>query len=293
MKSLRTVLVVLVVLGCCVSIAAAEQIDRTIYQVSTMKALKAGVFDGTVTIKDLKKHGNVGLGTLNGLDGELIAVDGEFYQVAVDGTVRIVKDDEKVPFAIVAEFSLKRGILLAGAKDKKQLEQRLDALTPDLEIPSVIVLDGKFRAITVRSVPAQRKPYPALSKALEGQKKFELKDISGTVVGFRFPDYVGEINHPGYHFHFLSKDKKKGGHVLEVEAAGIMVKIQPASGLFVKFPPKVSECGGEEKAGSDVAASKREKGKEWVNAEDGNKLPRTMKIPVRLLQPRISFGPGR
>jgi len=42
---------------------------------------------------------------------------------------------------------------------------------------------------------------------------FEAENISGTLVGFYCPDYIGNINAKGHHFHFISDDKKWGGHV--------------------------------------------------------------------------------
>ncbi|MGB6152245.1 MAG: acetolactate decarboxylase, partial [Pricia sp.] len=39
--------------------------------------------------------------------------------------------------------------------------------------------------------------------------------VSGTIVGFYCPDFIGNINVKGFHFHFISDDKKLGGHVMD------------------------------------------------------------------------------
>jgi len=55
-----------------------------------------------VTYKELKKHGDFGLGTFNALDEEMIRLDGKFYQIKVDGIAYPVDDSMKTPFARVS-----------------------------------------------------------------------------------------------------------------------------------------------------------------------------------------------
>jgi acetolactate decarboxylase len=47
------------------------------------------------------------------------------------------------------------------------------------------------------------------------QITFELRNVQGTLVGFRLPQYLGDVNVAGYHFHFLRSDRKAGGHLLD------------------------------------------------------------------------------
>ena len=44
-----------------------------------------------------------------------------------------------------------------------------------------------------------------------------MENVEGTVIGFRCPTYVAGVNVPGYHLHFLSQDRARGGHVLGFE----------------------------------------------------------------------------
>ena len=82
--------------------AVAPAADRdTIYQTAPIDALMAGVYDGDYPVGELKQHGDVGIGTLNALDGELVYVDGQMFQVRVDGKVCPVPDSARTPFTIV------------------------------------------------------------------------------------------------------------------------------------------------------------------------------------------------
>src|SRR5207249_10961718 len=76
----------------------------TLVQYSTINALLTGVYDGDMTFGELRRHGDFGLGTFNALDGEMIALDGRYYQITADGAVKPVRDDVRTPFAVVTHF---------------------------------------------------------------------------------------------------------------------------------------------------------------------------------------------
>ena len=62
-------------------VAAPAPPRDTLFQVSTIGALNVGVFGGVVDYANLKQQGDCGIGSFTGLDGEMVAVDGKFYQV--------------------------------------------------------------------------------------------------------------------------------------------------------------------------------------------------------------------
>src|SRR5438132_1663193 len=70
---------------------------RRMYQISTSTALVEGVYSGSILSSALLEHGDFGVGTFEGLDGEMVILDGEIYQAA--GNVRRRSDDFPVPFA--------------------------------------------------------------------------------------------------------------------------------------------------------------------------------------------------
>ena len=82
----------------------AEREHHVLFQASTIGALLDGAYEGDLDFAELAEHGDLGLGTLNGLDGEMIALDGRFYRADVDGTVGEVEAATKTPFAVVTRF---------------------------------------------------------------------------------------------------------------------------------------------------------------------------------------------
>jgi acetolactate decarboxylase len=217
--------------------------NDSIFQASTIDALSAGVYDGDITYKELKKQGNFGLGTFNALDGEMVALDGKFYQIKDDGEAYLVDDSMKTPFATVKFFKPDKVIYLNEAMSCESLEKEIDQSLPTENLFYSIKLEGIFKQVRVRSVPGQKKPYPLLVEALEKETVFELNDVRGTIVGFRMPDYMAGLNVPGYHFHFITDDRKAGGHVLDCDVQKAKVEIDyssdfrlilPGSGEFLK-----------------------------------------------------------
>ena len=198
-----------------------------------LSVLSEGVYDGDVTFEDLKKHGDFGIGTLNGLDGEMVAVAGEFYQIRADGKAYPVEDSMETPFAVVTFFESDKAVSLDKALDYEQLKQYLDSMLPTKNIFYAIKVEGVFKYIKARSVPAQSKPYPSLDEALKEQTIFEFHDVTGTLVGFWCPAYVEGINVPGYHFHFITSDRQNGGHLLDCETENVKIEIDYTSDFFM------------------------------------------------------------
>ena len=75
--------------------------SEVINQVSLLQGLTFGDYTGSVTVAELKKMGDIGIGTFDKLNGELIMLDGVVYRAAGDGSVEVVSDEETVPFADV------------------------------------------------------------------------------------------------------------------------------------------------------------------------------------------------
>jgi acetolactate decarboxylase len=209
---------------------------HSIFQLSTITALLEGVYDGDHTYGELRAHGDFGLGTFNALDGEMIAFDGEFYQIRSDGVARPVRDDQKTPFATVLFFRPTIHQEVEEAMDFAQLKEYLDRVVGSPNLFFAVRIDGSFAHVTTRSVPRQEKPYPHLAEVAHDQPTFELVDVEGTVVGFRFPDYAQGMNFPGYHVHFITKDRAAGGHVLDLHLRRGRVAIDPTSDFHLALP---------------------------------------------------------
>ena len=210
--------------------------SAVLFQVSTIDALLAGAYDGQTSIADLARHGDFGIGTFAALDGEMLAVDGVFYQVKADGVAYRAAPEAMTPFADVlplescASLDLPPGLTLA------ELDDWLDGKLGNLNLFYAIRIDGSFERMKTRAVPAQNKPYRPLAEVVKTQPVFDLGSVEGVLVGLRSPAFSRGISVTGYHWHFLTADKKAGGHVLDFKLARGSAKVDPVDGFDVRLP---------------------------------------------------------
>lgn len=232
-----TLFVAIPVLAACVIGCSSLPKERDVlFQTSTISALMEGVYDGDTTFGILKKHGDFGLGTFNGLDGEMIGLDGRFYQIDINGEVYAVPDEMKTPFAVVTFFKGEESVRLERELDYEGWRRYLDSRNPERNLFFAVRVDGIFSYMKTRSVPRQKKPYPPLLEAVKHQRTFEFHHVRGTVVGFRCPDYVKGVNVPGYHLHFISQDRKAGGHILDFRTENVRIQQDCLSRFYMVLP---------------------------------------------------------
>src|SRR5215207_10566500 len=212
---------------------------HTLFQTSTIDALLEGKYDGDVSFAELEDRGDFGLGTLDALDGEMIALDGDFYQVKADGRAYPVGKQMRSPFAVVTFFEPNLSRPLATPMDFEAFGAYLDRLVGGETSCYAVRVDGHFDYVKTRSVPRQRRPYPPLAEVVKHQPTFELHDVAGSLVGFRFPRYAQGLNVAGYHFHFITADRSAGGHVLEFLLAHGELRIDREADLRLELPSGV------------------------------------------------------
>lgn len=196
---------------------ASNQADDPVYQISVINALLEGIYDGVMTFEDLKTYGDFGLGTFHAVDGEMVADRGQFYRVRVDGVAYPVADHDTTPFSVVTFFTPEITRHLDHAMSQDEVEQLIVDLMGTTNAPYAIRIEGTFAAVRTRSVEAQSKPYPRLADVTANQAEFDFADVPGTMIGFYTPEYLNGINVPGFHFHFLTEDLSRGGHVLSFQ----------------------------------------------------------------------------
>jgi acetolactate decarboxylase len=213
----------------------AQQV-KTLTQTSTIDALAAGVYDGKMSLRQLKMYGDTGLGTFDALDGEMMLVDGTVYQVRADGTVHVPGPDETTPFAAVTFFEPDREKTLTSGINLKQLTDEIDSILPTLNVIYALRIEGSFKKVRTRSVPRQSKPYRPLAEVVKTQPTFNFENVEGVIVGLRCPPFMKAVNVSGYHLHFLTKDKKAGGHVLGLTVDKAVVKIDQINNFYVILP---------------------------------------------------------
>jgi acetolactate decarboxylase len=227
---------VFILLSFVLSTVSFAQSNNNVFQYSVISALQEGIYDGSLTINEVSKHGDFGLGTLNHLDGELVLLDGKFYQITGKGDVRIIPGETLTPFAVVTFFNADESRDISDPLSYKELQSSLDGMIPGLNTVYAIKIEGTFSYMKTRSINAQQKPYKKLVEVTKGQSVFEFEDIEGTIVGFRFPSYTEGVNVPGYHFHFISADKKSGGHVLDLKISDVEAETARQNNLNISFP---------------------------------------------------------
>lgn len=187
-----------------------------VYQYAAFDDFASGKYAGTATLASVRACGDLGLGTVDGLSGELILLDGKFY--LADGNCRLTRPDPATlsPFAEVVRFRPDGKSVLGPVSDMAALGAWLDERLPKGAFAAARI-HARFKTLTIRSVPGFKPPYPPLGEAIGSQHVEEHSDFSGTIVALRGPSGGGGTWVQGWHFHFVGDDGATGGHVLKLE----------------------------------------------------------------------------
>lgn len=238
---------------------APEHEPHVLFQASTIGALLAGAYDGDVSFAELAEHGDLGLGTLNALDGEMVALDGRFHRADIDGRTTDIDPEELTPFAVVVPFAPAVELSLDAPLDQAALLAAIERALPQDTAACALRVDGDFELVRARSVPRQHPPYRPLTEVVAEQHVFELRDVRGTLVGFRFPEYSGAVEVSGFHLHFITDDRRRGGHVLDCRARSVVARIDPSTDLHLELPPGVDLSEPYLDGGIDAAVRRVER----------------------------------
>jgi acetolactate decarboxylase len=171
------------------------------------------------------------------LNGEMVIFDGAIYQVRGDGSVKHREDDFQIPFAVVTRFQEEASFELQAIRCLKGLELACDPHRESDNLFYALRIDGTFEKVHARAVSGVP-PGTRLVDAAEEQKEFHFSNIEGTIVCLWSPSYSSAFNVPGYHFHFISKNRTKGGHVLDCSAKTLRVGLQMLCEYDVRLPDK-------------------------------------------------------
>jgi acetolactate decarboxylase len=198
---------------------------KTLVQWSTIDAVLNGYYTKIVSLEEVAKHGDFGIGTLEHLDGEMILLNGIFYQIDAKGKVYKLDASVQTPFAAVTFFQPDIEVIAPEGLSLEALQDWIDQKLPSLNYFYAIRIEGDFPVIRTRSVAKQTQPYPPLIEVVKTQSVFEFSNTQGVLAGFRCPPYAKAINVPGYHFHYLADNMEGGGHLLGL-TTGANTKIQ-------------------------------------------------------------------
>ncbi|NIG54395.1 acetolactate decarboxylase [Chitinophaga sp. Cy-1792] len=228
----------MLVMTCYPSFAYSQSEPHELHTVGIAIGLLGGLYDGFYPIGELKTKGDFGIGAPDKINGELLIFNGKAYQTTSDGKTSELPDNYKVPFAMVNNFRPTIRIRINETISKQELYRRLDSLFPNQNGMYAIHISGKFSYVKSRALPpvATQPPYPDFKTWSKQQQFFEFRQVSGDLVGYRLPAYMDNTNISGYHFHFLSADKKGGGHMVDSELSNVIVELEPLEGYTVKIP---------------------------------------------------------
>ena len=210
------------------------------YQVSTLQALMLGYSRPVISVAELLEHGDTGLGTFEDVDGEMIVLDGVCYRATENGEVEIAKPDKGVPFSAVCKMENNRTAELGQFGDIDSLKSALNNLIEEhfgLNSMHMVRIDGEFELVDARSESSYKSMHVSLKDILgKTQKAFQFENVKGTLVCVYFPDYMDGINAAGWHLHFVSDDKTRGGHVFELKMKIGRAVIDKINSIELKLP---------------------------------------------------------
>ena len=236
--------VALIITGCKNNSTSAEKEDAVInktsgefYHYSLWAALVNKIYDGTLTVKEAKSHGDIGLGTYNGADGELILIDGVFYHVPSSGEVLVADDSTHIPYLNAAFFTKEFSFELNDRISYDSLRKLIQQKFPSRNFFYAFKIHGEFDSLKLGSLYKQERPYKeGLDSLMPKRPKFDHTNVSGTMVGFYCPDFIGDINVAGFHLHFMSDDKKVGGHVMDFKGKNFEVGMDKLTSYHFVLP---------------------------------------------------------
>jgi acetolactate decarboxylase len=125
--------------------------EGVLFQASTISALMEGVYDGMMAFGDLRKKGDFGIGTFDALDGEMVEVDGNIYQIRADGHAYLVNDTSTTPLAIVTFFKPEETLLLGGMLNLTQVQEEIDDELPSENVFYALKIEGRFSYVKARA----------------------------------------------------------------------------------------------------------------------------------------------
>lgn len=263
---MATLATALVLAGCASAPAGTSTSDSTtLYAYSTIDALLSGAYDGELTMAQLGTKGDIGLGTFNHLDGEMLLLGGTPYHFRADGSVTIARPDDKTPLAYVMPFRPTQQFAMQGADVPATLpaiEAWMDARLINKNVFYAVELKGDFQGMSTRAIAAQVRPYKPLAELVKTQVVFPRTAVGGTMVGIRSPAFSKGVSVPGWHWHFISSDRTYGGHVLAAGVTRGVARVAAAHRLELQLPANDDFANSDQTRDRTLELHQVEKAKE-------------------------------
>lgn len=212
-----------------------------IYQYSLVSAMMDGICQEGSTVKEVLEHGNHGLGTVCGVDGEIMILDGKVYHFTADPSQppRVLAPTATLPYVVVTNFqpTLHKSLPSVCVNS---LPEALSPLLPTQQNSFISLrLDGWFHTVRFRLMPPQTRPRESLPVLATRQVFRECHAVRGTIFGFYSPRYASGFSVSGFHVHFMSEDGTSGGHVVGFEAGGQEEEVKLGAAVIRDYRVKV------------------------------------------------------
>ncbi|WP_158288347.1 acetolactate decarboxylase [Mucilaginibacter psychrotolerans] len=218
-------------------VSAQQKKYNYMYQYGIADAFLAGLYHGTLPVKEMLPHGDFGLGAPDVLDGELIIYNGKAYQTRATGETTLMADTAKIPLVLSTNFKADTAFYINSPADKKTVLGQIDYYLKKANGLYAIRVSGEFALVKTRAFPrADKEPFLPLASILDRQHFFSMPNISGTLIGFKLPQYLSSVTIANYHFHFLSADMTKGGHMTDMAVNKVKVEIAVLQGIDIQIP---------------------------------------------------------
>lgn len=206
-----------------------------LYQFNTLGSLMSGLYDGKKTISSILHHGNFGIGTFDQVEGEMIIMDGIVYQALGNNTIRVADQDQTSPYVAVTNHNADVTFEMTGTHSINEVEKKIESYLTSRNLFHSIKIQGHFQSMKVR-MATKTASGTSFDVVSANQPEYMEENISGTIVGFFTPTMFHGMSVAGFHLHFLSEDKKFGGHILDFTSEDLTVEIGQISKIQQDFP---------------------------------------------------------
>jgi len=206
-----------------------------LFQLAAFNTFSLGNYAGTMSYSNLSQKGDFGIGTFDGLDGEMIALNGVFYQIPSDGAPKEASATQTAPYATVTFFEVDQTFSVSSF-NYTQLKAFLDEKSTSKDAIYAVKVTGFFDWAQTRSPQKQTAPYPNITEALKTQAVFSLSNVSASAVGFWFPLSMDGVDYAGYHLHLITDDRTAGGHLLDCIIRNATVEIDQINRYELVLP---------------------------------------------------------
>lgn len=209
-----------------------------LYQYSISEIFTQKLYDGSISVQELRSKGNFGLGAFDALDGESIIVDGQFYH-SIEGKTKLAENTSLMCFAALTHFNPDQEISLQGCTYEILKEQLKTTHFSSLNYPIALQLQGIFEHLKICSVPKQEKPYKnsiEIEEVIAQSQSYKYQNIKGIMIGFYAPSYLRDLKATRFHLHFIDTTHTIGGHVLDFSFKQATLHIQTLKQMHFELP---------------------------------------------------------